>query len=226
MKIIFVRHGHPNYENDCLTELGHLHAKAAAQRLKNERIDRMFSSSCGRAVETAAHIAKVKGISDVKQFDFMREIDWGSVNGGPVFKDGHPWDTADNMVRNGVRVMDDEWINSEGYKNNMVVQCVGHVCEGFDMWLKELGYEREGQYYRVKKDNPENILLASHAGSSSAAIAHILNLPFPFVCASIKPDFTAVTVISFDGREGELITPSIELMNDARHIAGIEVQGI
>ena len=29
MRIIFVRHGHPNYRKDCLTELGHLQAKAA-----------------------------------------------------------------------------------------------------------------------------------------------------------------------------------------------------
>ena len=36
MRIIFVRHGHPNYEKDCLTDLGVLHAKAVAQRLKNE----------------------------------------------------------------------------------------------------------------------------------------------------------------------------------------------
>ena len=33
MRILFVRHGHPNYEKDCLTDLGHLHAAAAAERL-------------------------------------------------------------------------------------------------------------------------------------------------------------------------------------------------
>ena len=55
MRIIFVRHGHPNYEKDCLTDLGVLHAKAVAQRLKNdnEPIEKIFSSTCGRALETA-----------------------------------------------------------------------------------------------------------------------------------------------------------------------------
>ena len=42
MKIIFVRHGHPNYQLDCLTELGHPQAEAAAliefiERAKNGR---------------------------------------------------------------------------------------------------------------------------------------------------------------------------------------------
>ncbi len=31
MRIIFVRHGHPDYTNDCLTELGHLQAGASWQ---------------------------------------------------------------------------------------------------------------------------------------------------------------------------------------------------
>ena len=38
MKIFFVRHGHPDYKNDCLTELGRKHAQAAAERLKNSGI--------------------------------------------------------------------------------------------------------------------------------------------------------------------------------------------
>ena len=57
MRIIFVRHGHPNYEKDCLTELGHLHAQAAAKRLEEETIAEVHSSSCGRAAETAGYIA-------------------------------------------------------------------------------------------------------------------------------------------------------------------------
>ena len=36
MKLIFVRHGEPDYRNDCLTENGILQAKATAVRLKDE----------------------------------------------------------------------------------------------------------------------------------------------------------------------------------------------
>lgn len=59
MRIVFVRHGHPNYKDDCLTELGHLHAKAAADRPKNEGIQKIYSSTCGRAFQTAEYTAKV-----------------------------------------------------------------------------------------------------------------------------------------------------------------------
>ena len=33
MRIIFVRHGHPDYKNDCLTPLGHKQAEEAAKML-------------------------------------------------------------------------------------------------------------------------------------------------------------------------------------------------
>ena len=70
MKIVFVRHGHPNYHEDCLTELGHLQAEAAAQRLKDEGIEKVYSSTNGRAYETAEYTARLYGC-DVIPCDFM-----------------------------------------------------------------------------------------------------------------------------------------------------------
>ena len=58
MRIIFVRHGEPNYALDCLTERGRIQAKAAADRLKEEGIEEIFSSPLGRAAETAAFTAE------------------------------------------------------------------------------------------------------------------------------------------------------------------------
>ena len=100
MRIIFVRHGHPDYRNDCLTELGHLQAEAAAQRLRDEHPAAIYCSSHGRAVQTAEHIAAVHGM-EVIPYDFIRELNWGSVNGEPLPDNGHPWLTVDAMVRAG-----------------------------------------------------------------------------------------------------------------------------
>ena len=36
MRIIIIRHGDPDYEKDCLTELGHKQAAVAAKRLLEE----------------------------------------------------------------------------------------------------------------------------------------------------------------------------------------------
>ena len=220
MKIIFVRHGHPNYNDDCLTELGHPQAEAAAERLKNEKIDKIFSSSRGRAVETAEHIAARHNM-EVCKLDFMREIRWG-VPGTDDFV--HPWSLADEWVCDGKDIINLDWKEHIDFKGHEVVDSYNTLSTAFDCWLKDFGYQREGKYYRVIKENKDTIMMVSHGGSSSVVLSHIFNLPFSFVCRAICPNFTAITVVDFSGNEGELTSPRFDLVNDARHIEGITAE--
>lgn len=221
MRIIFVRHGHPNYDLDCLTPLGHKHGDAVAERLKGEPIEKIFSSTCGRALETAEHIDTNFGLG-VEGLEFMREIKWGSADGSPVYEDGHPWMNSDYLVEQGKDLLDKDWRALEQYRNNKAVVSGDTLGGKLDEWLATLGYTREGDYYRVGKVRYGTIVLVSHGGASSAALARLFNLPFPFVCSAICPDYTAVTVVTLSEQEGALIAPKFEIMNDARHIANIE----
>ncbi len=221
MRIIFVRHGHPNYEKDCLTTLGHRHGQAVAERLKGELIEKIYSSTCGRALETAQYIDGKFGLG-VDGLEFMREIKWGSTDGDAIYEDGHPWLNSDYLVEQGKDLLNPNWRETDQYRNNKVVEAADTLAEKFDAWLAGLGYIREGAYYRVGNVRYGTIVLVSHGGASSAVLAHLFNLPFPFVCSAICPDYTAVTVVSLEGREGTLVAPKFEIMNDARHIAGIK----
>ena len=77
MRIYFVRHGEPNYEKDCLTETGKKQAMAVANCLKDLGIEKVFSSTNDRALETASYTAKLLGL-DVVPCDFMRGL-WHSL---------------------------------------------------------------------------------------------------------------------------------------------------
>ena len=103
MRIYFIRHGHPNYELDCLTDIGRLQAEACAERLADAGIQKIFSSSQGRAKETAAHTARKLGLT-VEPMDFIRELAWHSKTECPIFKGGHPWFVVDDMVENGENI--------------------------------------------------------------------------------------------------------------------------
>ena len=225
MRIIFVRHGHPDYEKDCLTELGHKQAIAAAQRLKDEKIDRVFSSSCGRAAETAEHIAKLHN-KEVILCDFMQEIGWGHIDGEPIEHNGHPWTVASKMVADGQNIMSENWADEEPFLKNKFKVNALRLAGDLDKWLSELGYEREGKYYRVKKSNTENVVMACHGGSSAAALSHLFNLPVPFVCRSIAFGYTGIHIVKLSEKEGELVSPSFKLVNDVRHIAGFEIENV
>ena len=97
MRIIFVRHGEPDYARDCLTETGREQAAAAAERLAGEGISEIYTSPCGRAAQTAAFTAERLGLP-VTTLDYMHEISWG---GPGVPHDGHPWTLGDLMLAEG-----------------------------------------------------------------------------------------------------------------------------
>ena len=71
MRIVFVRHGEPDYTHDCLTETGRLQAEAAAERLEREGITEIYASPMGRARETASFTARRLGLP-VTVLPFMR----------------------------------------------------------------------------------------------------------------------------------------------------------
>ena len=222
MRHIFVRHGDPNYAENCLTPIGHLQAKAVAKRLMNEGVEKICASPVKRAWDTALYIAEPLGL-EVEQCDFMREIEWGIET---KWQGGHPWDTVEDMVSKGLDIMDPNWADKEPFCRNVLVSDVKKVQEGFDKWLAVLGYVREGRFYRVHNGNAKTVAIVSHGGSSSAVLAHLFNLPFPFVCGALRPDFTSVTVVHFGEEDGALVTPTFEIALDKRHIDGIATENV
>lgn len=225
MRIVFVRHGHPNYEDDCLTPLGRQHAQAAAKRLADEGISRIFSSTCGRALETASYTAKLLSLP-VEERDFMREISWGGKDGIDLPLNGHPWDTADRMILDGQPLMAQDWREKPPFQNNTVIDWVNNAAVGTDQWLSELGYVRTGDYYRAGKDTCRTVAAFGHGGASTAILSHLLNIPFPFVCCAMGPNYTGITIVTLADAPGELVMPRLELMNDARHIKGLEIDNL
>ena len=221
MRIIFVRHGEPNYKLDCLTELGKLQAAACAARLEEEPITAVYSSTNGRAAETASYIAAPRGLT-VTSFDFMRELGWGATEGELATPNGHPWGEADWMVENGTSLLAPDWATSEPFCRNKVTPRALYAAEEFDKLLLTLGYRREGGYYRVLRENTDTIVMASHGGSGSAVLAHMLGLPFTHILATSHPEFTSITILDLPCKVGVLVTPRIEVMNEAHHIKGVE----
>lgn len=216
----------PDYKNDCLTVLGKKQAAKAAEHLKNFRIEQIFSSTKGRAMETAEYTAQVLGL-DVIPCDFMRELSWGSLDGEPLLCDAHPWKLANYFAAEGIPQPDRDWREMEPYRQSAVVREVERVTAGFDAFLAELGYQREEDYYRVMgEDVDKKIAVFSHGGASSAVFSHLFNIPFPQVCAFLHLDYTSVTTVRLSNEKGALIYPKLIGSNDARHIEGVTVENV
>ncbi len=223
MRIIFVRHGEPDYALDCLTPLGQRQAEAAAVRLRSEGVEAIFSSPYGRAMETARAASEELGIRPIQVLDFMHELHWGSVDGEPLFADGHPWDIVDELVRQGWDLTRTDWAEHPWFRNNHVTRGAALVARETDRWLQTLGCERAGTGYRCTRadDAQHTVALFCHGGSSSAALARIFSLPFPYLCGTLHQPFTSLTIVRFSRRPGEVSLPVMELTGDDRHIRGL-----
>lgn len=218
MRIIFVRHGEPDYEKDCLTERGQKQAEAAAKRLAREGIAEIYASPMGRAAQTAACAAKLLGLP-VQTLDFMREISWG---GPGVPAEGHPWTVSDWMIcQDDFDFYHADWRRHPAFKNNAAVRCLDDIGPRLDAFLLGQGYRHEGTRFYCDTDRQKTIAVFSHGGSGACALAHLLALPFPYVCTVLPYEFTSVIILEFPVRRGEYVHPRIELFNDAAHTLGI-----
>ena len=214
MRILFVRHGDPNYQLDCLTEEGHRQAAAAAQRLRSEGISEIYASSCGRAVETAGYTARLLGLS-VKQLSYMREISWG---GEDIPEKGHPWTLGSRMIEEGFDFYSDDWRAHPYFRGNAATDCYDMIAPNIDRFLADHGYIHDGPRFLCRGGTDKTIALFSHGGSGACALSHILALPFPYVSAVLPYDFTSVTVVRFPVDEGKYVHPRLELFNDHAHM--------
>lgn len=225
MRIILVRHGHPDYTKDCLTPLGRQHAAAAAQRLKAEGIQKIYSSTSGRAMETAQYTADLLGLA-VEGMDAFRELNWGGAEGALMPFHGHPWDTADHMVAQNQSLLDPNWAEVPPFAGNIVVDGVRRVAAAADEWLLSLGYQREGLYYRVLKPAYDTVALFGHGGETAALLSHLFNVPFPFFCSAMGPDFTGIIVLTLPDAAQGLVPVRFALVNDAKHIQGLRAENV
>ena len=219
MRLILIRHGDPNYELDCLTELGQKQAKITAQRLLKEGIQEVYSSPMGRAKQTAQPFLDASGIKNMQILDFMKEIRYGLEN-DLYNQDYSPWVGVDRMANQGEDLQNPNWRSLPLFKDNTATVDIDLVQAASDKWLENLGYKRQGLYYKNIRDDDAQFTLAlfSHGGSSTALLSRIFNIPFPLLCASLHIPHTGITIIRFDRTPGKVSVPVVELMNDGNHL--------
>ena len=220
MRIILIRHGEPDYEKDCLTELGHKQAQIAAQRLLIEGIEEIYASPHGRAIQTAEHFSKASGIQNIKILDFIKEIRFGR-EGELYDSKWNPWLGVNELVKEGKDLQSPDWREYPVFKNTYSTIDSDKISVETDKWLSSLGYERQGLYYlnTCKENNEKTIAIFCHGGSSAAFMSRVLNQTFPYMCKVLLfYPHTTISILKFDKTPGNLTLPVIEVMNDCRHL--------
>ena len=175
MKILIIRHGDPDYANDTVTEKGAVEAEALSNRLKKLDIKQFYCSPLGRAQDTAKPTLQKMGRTAIT-YDWLREFN-GYVFDKKSDKERIPWDFMPSFWTKDERFYHKkDWLNTDIMQTGSLREKYINVCENLDRLIAEYGYVREGNIYRVEKENRDTIVFFCHFGVECVLLSHMLGI--------------------------------------------------
>lgn len=224
MRLLIVRHGDPDYENDALTEKGRIEAALLAKRLKKEKIDYFYVSPYGRARETAAPTLKEFQKEEII-YDWLHEFSYPVELPDGTMKNV-PWDFKPSQW-----TKDEYNFTQQALEENPLLRA-GKIQEKYDeviaqldLCLKQHGYTREGRAYRVDRANTETIVFFCHFGLECVLLSRLLNIPPMLLWHGTVAAPSAVTSLYTEEREKGTAYFRMNYFGDVSHLtmAGEEV---
>lgn len=164
MRLIFIRHGDPDYEHDSLTEKGKREVALLTERVKKwKNISQIYVSSMGRAQETAAPSIKALGAKAItcqwlQEFMYHTTYPLDVKDKSLAGKSTMCWDLMPEYFLSDKTFFDkDLWMKSDFMKGGDIEAKYRMVCEGIDGILAQQGYCRsESGLYLVKDPVPNH----------------------------------------------------------------------
>lgn len=241
MRIVFVRHGEPDYMNDTLTEKGWREARLLAERISKWNVTDFYCSPLGRAKDTASCTLK-KMDRTATTLDWLEEF-YYPINDPVTGREGVPWDFVPSCWSNDPLMLDiDRWVDADIPKQNpKIASQYKAACTHMDELLASYGYVRENHFYRmpdaqesfisntVAPGNPKAlevlpntdepcIVLFCHLGITCIILSHLLNIPFQLLVHGVFLPTTSLTILSSEERWGNEAYFRAQAIGDVHHL--------
>lgn len=218
MKVIFIRHGDPDYKNDTLTEKGKREAELLSDRVSKWNVKQFYCSPLGRARDTAEYSMQKMNRTPII-CDWLREF-YYPITDPVTGKNRIAWDFMPKYWTSQPELYDkDQWINSPVMKTGEELQnAYGEVCSGIDSILALHGYERYENYYRAIQPNKDTIVFFCHLGVSFVMISHILGISAPVLWQQFFAAPTSVTLLCTEEREKGNASFRVKVFGDTSHL--------
>ncbi|MDD5916542.1 MAG: histidine phosphatase family protein [Clostridiales bacterium] len=213
MILYIIRHADPDYANNTITPFGREEAMALAEWFRDIKLDRIYTSPLGRAVETASYTAEAKDIRPEilpwtqESMDYMPKY-------SPSCKCDYSFSTD-----KGVYGFND-------FTGTDRMETVEKMIRSSDDFFEQLGYRREGAFYKVlKEENDLRIAVFCHGGFGAAWIGHLLGMAPGLAFRRINLTTTSVTTFVFGNSPDGYILPRLHRLGEICHIrsAGLRI---
>ena len=221
MLFFYVRHGDPTYTPDALTPIGERQAEAVGRRLARFGLDKIFSSTANRALQTAKPAAELTR-KEIVPLEWCRE---GNAWNEMAIDDGtghRKWCFSIPAIRRKfsspeVLSLGEKWYEAPGFPENRFREGVERVGREVDAFFLSLGYrhDRENRCYIAENPNDERVALFAHQGFGTLFFSSLLDIPYPLFASRFDQTCTGMTVIEFKDDDGIVIPKMLELSCDA-----------
>ena len=202
MKLYIVRHGDPDYLNDCLTERGRQEAALLAERLAKLDFAGICVSPLGRARETAAFTLEKLGRQG-ETCDWLREFAPRRFD-PDAGRETVVWDWLPQRWTEEEAYYDRErWMHTPEMEAAFVPAEAAWVAGGLDALLERHGYRRKGNIYEALRPNRDNVVLFCHFGVECVLLGHLLGIsPMPLWHGSCALTTSVTPLVTEERRQG------------------------
>ena len=217
IKLLFIRHGDPDYEADSLTEKGWSEARLLAQRMAQTPIQAFYVSPLGRAKDTASFTLEQK-----KQQ--AEELPWLQEFHAPIpdFHTGEPrlpWDQLPEDWTTEPKYYDKaHWSKTLPMLQGHVEEEVKRVQQGLDQILHKHGYQRDQNFYRAVLPNENTLAFFCHFGVSCVMVGHLLGISPMILWHNFCALPTSVTTLATEERRSGIASFRMLSFGDTAHL--------
>ena len=220
MLIFYIRHGDPTYDPDQLTPLGHRQAEAIGKRLALFGVDKIYSSTSNRAIQTATPACELMK-KELTKLDFMNEA--------------HPWQSLTYISSNGkrgwipdnaepleiitspeIKQYGERWYEHPSFKDYGYEKYLKETDKNIDELIASHGYvhDRARRVYTAENPTDERIAIFAHAGFGSVFFSSLLDIPYNEFSIHYDLSHSSMTVIEFRERGGVYIPKILTFSSD------------
>ncbi|MBP3709038.1 MAG: histidine phosphatase family protein [Treponema sp.] len=237
MRLLFIRHGDPNYELDALTEKGVREAELLAKRVATWHVTDFFASPLGRARQTAEIAMQATGRTPTV-CEWLKEF-YYPVQDPATGNERIAWDWLPSFytdAKNAQLCDVSSWMDAPVMKTGNIAQHYKDVCTEIDKLLARYGYTREGGIYKTDGTHCQNgvlnisteaykksyddrtLVFFCHLGVMFAIIAHFINVSPVQLWQGFFVAPSSVTAVAAEERVPGTAFFRVQTLGDTQHL--------
>ena len=217
MKLLIIRHGDPDYENDSLTDIGWAEAELLSKRMEKLDVKAFYVSPLGRAKATASVTLRAMN-REAEECKWLREF---KAKAKKPYEDREDiaWDWIPQSWTDDALCYDpDRWMESPRFRGTQVAEEYRWVTAELDKLIASHGYVREGKLYRVEQANEDTIVLVCHFGLQCVLLGHLLGISPMILWHGACAAPTSVTTLVTEERRKGIAAFRMSSFGDISHL--------